>query len=240
MPTARQTQAFQFFCSQGYSSNGSAAIVGNLTQESGVNLDSTIYRAHPDHGSGGIAEWRLDRLTNLIHFGGDKVGDLDVQCSFLIHELTTEPQYAALNIELHDPHRSVQNLTENFCWVFERPNARLANISRRIAVAKSLVNTTPPIAPHVAVVAGAAAASQIVLHGPEWFAVIVISLSGFFYLLHLGFQAYKGRPPKPPSSHEALRAAIEAHKHTADLLVAAKEVVLSEVTEAKSLLELAA
>jgi hypothetical protein len=42
------------------------AIVGNLSGESGTDLNSTVFRAHADHGSGGIAEWRLDTPIMLI------------------------------------------------------------------------------------------------------------------------------------------------------------------------------
>ena len=87
--TLRQQQALAVFRRR-YPLISAAAIVGNLSGESGRNLDSTVERPHADHGSGGIAEWRLGRKANLCAFAqglGKPVTDLETQCLFLMHEL---------------------------------------------------------------------------------------------------------------------------------------------------------
>lgn len=104
--TARQLQAYGIFRKHGLSKKGAGAPVGNFVQESGVNLDSTMYRVHPDASggvrqdlkSGGIAEWLGDRKLACITFSRakeDRLGlppdfllnDLETQCEFVVHEL---------------------------------------------------------------------------------------------------------------------------------------------------------
>lgn len=136
--TARQKTARDYFIAQGYCPAGACAIVGNLVQESGTNLASAYAPiGERDHGSVGIAQWRLDRKTALEMFGGATVQTLETQCAFLVHELKTG--YPELEIQLHDLKRSVENLTANFCFVFERPNRKLAGLDTRINAAKLLL-----------------------------------------------------------------------------------------------------
>lgn len=152
--TARQQFAYNFFVEKGYAPLGAAAIVGNLSGESGVNLDSTMERgARADHGSGGICEWRLDRKTNLYKFAKDfrtDPNDLDLQCAFVIHELEngddgrSPGQYAWLNDQLKNPgNRTIENLVANFCFIYERPNRELqirgGHLNKRIQYAKDVL-----------------------------------------------------------------------------------------------------
>ncbi|MDQ6868198.1 MAG: phage tail tip lysozyme [Pseudomonadota bacterium] len=140
--TVRQQQALAVFTGR-YPLISAAAIVGNLSGESGKYLDSTVERPHADHGSGGIAEWRLGRKANLYAFAqgqGKPVTDLETQCLFLMHELDG-PEYALLNAQLTKPgNRSIENLTANFCQIFERPNMALAHVDNRVANAKAVMN----------------------------------------------------------------------------------------------------
>lgn len=104
--TARQLQTYGIFRKHGMHKKGAAAPTGNFVQESGVNLDSTMYRAHPDASggirqdlkSGGIAEWLGDRKLSCIAFSRAKearlglprdflLNDLETQCEFVVHEL---------------------------------------------------------------------------------------------------------------------------------------------------------
>ena len=147
--TIRQQKAFAVFVREGYSREGAAAIVGNLSQESGENLDSTVERVRADNGSGGIAEWRLERKANLYLFAsrmGTNVNDLEVQCLFVIHELESgddgrnRAQYEWLNYQLiNSSGRTIENLTANFCAAYERPNTQAANLDNRIAQAKRVL-----------------------------------------------------------------------------------------------------
>ena len=51
------------------------------------------------------------------------------------------PEYAVLNAQLTKPgNRSIENLTANFCQIFERPNMALAHVDNRIANAKAVMN----------------------------------------------------------------------------------------------------
>lgn len=152
--TIRQQFAYDYFVEKGYSSLGAAAIVGNLSGESGINLNSTMERgARADHGSGGVAEWRLDRKANLYAFAKSHrvdVNDLGIQCAFVIHELTngddgrSPGQYAWLNDQLKHPgNRTIDNLVANFCFDFERPNRELqirgGHLNKRIQYAKDVL-----------------------------------------------------------------------------------------------------
>lgn len=152
--TARQQYAYDFFLKKDYAPLGAAAIVGNLSGESGVNLDSTMERgARADHGSGGIAEWRLERKNNLYKFAKSHhvdVNDLGIQCAFVIHELEngddgrSPGEYSWLNDQLKNPGtRTIDNLVANFCFTYERPNRELqirgGHLNKRIQYAKDVL-----------------------------------------------------------------------------------------------------
>jgi hypothetical protein len=82
----RAAIAMAFFISKGWTSMQAAAIVGNLMQESG--LDPASHNKKED--ARGIAQWRLDRITNFINWsGGRGIFDtpLETQLEFVQHEL---------------------------------------------------------------------------------------------------------------------------------------------------------
>jgi len=106
----------------GYAVNGSAAIVGNLSQEVGPHLP-TRFTLVTDHGSQGLAQWRLSRLVELENWAEQKnlpVTDMKTQMGFLFFEL--ERDYPALNKMLKEGTRPIANLTADFMLWFERPN----------------------------------------------------------------------------------------------------------------------
>lgn len=143
--TQRQLDAYFYFVDEALVTplieKGSAAAIGNFCQESGENLDSTMFRAHPDASggvaqelkSGGIAEWLGPRKTAYIDFAeraeaqrrlpkGALLNDLFTQCDFVLHELKTDPKYASLYHQLtNDTGRSIATLTINFMMIYERP-----------------------------------------------------------------------------------------------------------------------
>lgn len=171
--TQRQLDAFFHFvtATPQFLEKGAAAIIGNLCQESGENLDSTMFRAHPDASggvpqdlkSGGIAEWLGSRKTAYIAFSqraetqrglakGSLLNDLFTQCDFLIYELKT-PEYAELYNQLTaDTGRSVATLAMNFMLKFERPklgptdgrNNRIAHAEAVFARAQLIKAASPP------------------------------------------------------------------------------------------------
>jgi len=169
--TARQLQAAKLLMSKGYSKNGAAAIVGNLSQESGNNLRSSFTLA-TDHGSQGIAQWRLDRLTRLEKYSEDRnltVTELSTQLSYLIWEL--ENFYSSLNSTLKSGTRSIANLTANFMQIFERPAAKYANLDNRIKQAEIVaadLHTSPPESITEPAAAGAAAVGAAATTAWAW------------------------------------------------------------------------
>jgi Phage tail lysozyme len=100
--TQRQQSAFRLFRAAGYSPKGAAVIVGGDSRESGINLVSG-YQDKTDHGSQGIAQWRLGRLAALEQFctvNHLASGTLAAQVSFQIYELGKD--YPILDRRLRD------------------------------------------------------------------------------------------------------------------------------------------
>lgn len=118
-------RAFQYFTSIGYSPVQAAAIVGNLMQESGPNLD---VNATGDAGTAfGIAQWRHDRVAGLQQFAaqrGTDWRDFDTQLAYVDHELRTTENRAGNAL------RGSQNLDQAVAAMigYERPQGwTLAN-----------------------------------------------------------------------------------------------------------------
>lgn len=124
-------------------------MIGNFSQEVGRNLPSR-FTLITDHGSQGIAQWRLDRLTRMEKFAEDNnlvVTDLITQALYVIWEL--EQGYKWLNEQLKKPGtRSLANLTANFAHFYERPSQRYENLDHRIREAeicnRDFVPPSPP------------------------------------------------------------------------------------------------
>ena len=84
----------------GYTLEQASGIVGNLQVESGFNpnIQGDTNLSTP---SVGIAQWREGRLENLKRFAqenGRSWNDLNVQLSFIIHELRTTHKNADMLI----------------------------------------------------------------------------------------------------------------------------------------------
>lgn len=151
--TQRQQAALKVFRSYGFAKNGAPAIVGSLSGESGINLNSTLFRVNPDASggrtggdrSGGIAEWLNQtpgrgRKANMIAFAqslNKPAEDLETQCLFVIQELA---EYPGLNLDLREGTRSIETLTYNFTKFFERPNMSVAHLDDlRVPQAKKVL-----------------------------------------------------------------------------------------------------
>ena len=175
--TSRQLELAAIFRKDsGWCDNGVCGVIGNDVGESGAKLDSTVHRVHADHGSGGIAEWRLDRLTNLIAFANQRGVDpntLAVQAAFQIHEIKTG--YPQLDAMLRDPNESVATLVSEVCWKYERPNKQLANLKGRLAAANAL-KAALPIATAPAPVHPATAPTTVALGGTLW--TVILGMAG--------------------------------------------------------------
>ncbi len=95
--------ALAYFQSQGLTRTQSAAIIGNLDQESTPNLDPHAEQSGGATGSGvGIAQWTVGQRwdtapnDNVLWYASTKGEDaysLDLQLAFICYELTTFPLY---------------------------------------------------------------------------------------------------------------------------------------------------
>lgn len=164
--TQPQLDVFNYLVTKGPHEKGTAAIIGNFCQESGENLDPTMFRAHPDASggvredlkSGGMAEWLGSRKTNCIAFSRKAaaerglppetlLNDRFTQGDFCVHELTTESQYHDLWIQLTQETigasgnpRSIATLTANFMTIYERPSKKLNAQGQRIDGLNNRIN----------------------------------------------------------------------------------------------------
>jgi hypothetical protein len=88
---SREQQAMQYYIDRGYTPEQAAGIVGNLTNESGLNPSIVNPNdAGPGRDSEGIAQWNRERLTNLQGFAADRgtsYQDFETQLAFVDHEM---------------------------------------------------------------------------------------------------------------------------------------------------------
>lgn len=133
------------------------AVAGNGWQE---NLLKPVTIGAKDHGSDGVMQWRLGRLTELEHL--PEWETLQVQARFFKTECQ-RPQYARLWTDLVAGKKSLETLTANVMVQYERPNLAVAGLDHRITYAHALfdhMNTLPKIAtPSSAAAPNIAAAS---------------------------------------------------------------------------------
>lgn len=177
----------------GWSARGAAAACGNGTQE---NLCRPVTVGAKDHGSDGIMQWRLSRLTNMQNFGVKNFGrwdTLEAQAAFLMHEMKTD--YMKLYADLVAGKATIDDLTADICWQFERPAKNAANMSGRVMyakdsyallagvkspsvpIAKSAPKTAAAVGVTAAVTGVTAAASSHAFGAPSW-VVIGLALAG--------------------------------------------------------------
>lgn len=113
----------------GYSDIQTAAIIGNIYQESGLNPARV-----ESNGEGiGLVQWSFGRKQSLINYASSKGvdwSDLETQLEFLVDELDSKQFYQPYKDSFMNPY-SVNEATEAFCFGFERPNKAKANLSFR-------------------------------------------------------------------------------------------------------------
>lgn len=150
--TSRQLTGVALLMKGGLSSSGAIALIANFSWEGGSpNLPSAFRTGRLDHGSQGLPQWRLDRLTAYEKFVAGKhpeldqtdfssTGDLwpyfgrfDYQIEYVIVELQRD--YPVLYRKLATG-GDVAALTADVCWQYERPNKALAHLADRVAYAK--------------------------------------------------------------------------------------------------------
>ena len=135
--------AFNWLLQRGYAPHQAAAIVGNLTQESGVRPDGVV----GDNGTAfGIAQWRGDRFANLQRYAqqnGQDWRSLDAQLGFLDHELNTTEKRAGDALRAAPDVRSATRAAISFerpqGWTLDNPEAG-HGWGNRFGVAQAFLN----------------------------------------------------------------------------------------------------
>ena len=115
----------------GYTDIQTAAIIGNLYQESGLNPAKVEYGNN--HEGYGIVQWSYGRKQQLFSYcdsKGKAHDDLDCQLEFLIKELKSSQFYQPHLDTFNNPY-SINEATEAYCWGFERPSKQYANVQYR-------------------------------------------------------------------------------------------------------------
>jgi hypothetical protein len=132
-------KAFYYFTGKGLQDYQSAGIVGNLRQESGTGIDPTNVQLN---GVGhGIAQWsepgRWDTLLEFAASHSQDPTDLGLQLDFMWEELTNG--YAS-TLSAIKKSTDYQQATSAFMNGYERPDARYANLTRRLKYAKQVLD----------------------------------------------------------------------------------------------------
>ena len=148
----RQTQLANFLVAgwpklaiPGISPVGAAAAVGNATQE---NSCRSVTTGAKDHGSDGLFQWRLDRLTNMQAFGVKWFGawdSIEAQAAFFSFECKGD--YPALWNDLVVGSKALATLTLNICDQYERPSAAGRVPDQRIGYATTFYAKWVPLPP---------------------------------------------------------------------------------------------
>lgn len=119
-----------------------AAVVGNGTQENNCKPVTTGVK---DHGSDGIFQWRLDRLTNMQAFGVKNFGawdTIEAQAAFFSYEC--KGWYKPLWVDLVAGTKALATLTANICNQYEKPAAEFAALDARIKYASDFMTVWKP------------------------------------------------------------------------------------------------
>ena len=179
----------------GWPLRSAAAVCGNATQE---NLCRPVTLGAKDHGSDGIMQWRLTRLTNMKTYCNKNFGrwdTLEAQAAFTMYEVKSS--YPALYQKLLSGKNSLADLTEEICWDFERPAKQYANVGyipgaghgnpgrinfaydsqSVISTTSAPQSTTKTAAVAVAAVTGTAAAAgtaHVGFGAPGWVTAIIV------------------------------------------------------------------
>ena len=130
-----------------------AAAVGNATEE---NRDESVTVGALDHGSDGLFQWRLDRLTAMKSFGDTHFKSgwqaIEPQAAFFCDECMR--LYPELWADLVAGTKSLETLTADICDLYERPSAAGRVLDTRIGFAVAFLRAwtgeeapAPPIVP---------------------------------------------------------------------------------------------
>ena len=120
----------------GLDDNRAAAIMGNISQESGFETDTESFDGE---GSFGFAQWTYGRRTALEALGGNPA-DIFTQLQHFTNEISEggARRYAFVNLMNNDG--DLDALTNGWCDDFEAPSEEYANRPHRIAEAQRYLN----------------------------------------------------------------------------------------------------
>ena len=125
-----------------------AAAVGNATQE---NACRSVTVGPKDHGSDGLFQWRLDRLTAMLSYCNRNFGtwqSIEAQAAFFVDECMSN--YPNLWFDLTHGSKPLATLTANIMEFYERPAEGSEMLDNRIKYAREWLTTTPPVEDHSA------------------------------------------------------------------------------------------
>jgi len=129
-------QVISFFVGKGLTSEQSAAIAGNLFQESNLN-PSAINKSS---GAFGLAQWYKDRFDGLKQFLSDKnmeISNPNGQLEYIWQELQTTESKAFRKFLLE---KNIGGMVRSFARNYERMGVFEANMRKRISYAKQFLN----------------------------------------------------------------------------------------------------
>ncbi len=118
----------------GFSDNIIAGIMGNIQQESQFNP-----LAVNSIGCSGIVQWCYGRTSNLKSTYGDEWGDLRNQLEFMLYELENTEKKANTYLK-SNPFASIDEITDNFCMLYERPGVSSCEANNRRNYANNLID----------------------------------------------------------------------------------------------------
>ena len=117
-----------------FSTNGTIALMTNIYRESSFNTG-----AYGDGGTSyGLCQWHNDRFTNLQNTFPDTYHTVEGQINFLMYELTND--YPSLYNDLLKGTSSPEDLTYQFCKIFERPYEAENECTKRKDMTKDFTN----------------------------------------------------------------------------------------------------
>ena len=155
---------WNFLRSKGLSESCAAAIIGNLMQESGENIDPGIVEGGTGIGYG-IAQWSFGRRTQLENYAvtmNKDVSSIELQLEFLWTEIDPAADHTYSDLQWGSGSHGwngeslynqfigmtdVDEATAFFCWAHERPSVAAANLANRQRCANNVYalysGTTP-------------------------------------------------------------------------------------------------
>jgi peptidoglycan hydrolase-like protein with peptidoglycan-binding domain/predicted nucleotidyltransferase len=129
-------QVISFFVSKGLTPEQSAAITGNLYQESNLNPSALNNKS----GAFGLAQWYKTRFDGLKEFMSNKNMELSNpigQLEYIWRELQTTENSAFIKFM---EEKNISGMVRTFAKKYERMGVFEANMSKRIKYAKQFLN----------------------------------------------------------------------------------------------------